>query len=206
MRYISHLKSSKQKNVFKFQFGNKKSIRILAIFSTIFVLISIIPFPISGTHESFDEPIINYLHIETKIDNSYSITQVTEEFHNPYDYSIDTTFKFKIPNKAFISNFTITIGNETYYAEITPKNVARQKYEKAVIEGKDAGLLESRDKNLFSYSVSLSANQTFTVGLRYEEFLEKTLDIYEYSLIPITIENSQEIKEFSVEIIIDSAS
>ncbi len=149
-------------------------------------------------------PTINYLHIKTTIDNSYAVTQVRQEFENPYEHAIDTTFMFRIPEKAFISNFTITIGNETYYAKITPKEEAEEMYEKAVSEGKDAALLEARDKTLFSYSVSLSANQTYIVELKYEQYLEKTLGIYEYSLMPVAVDLSQKIKDFRIETQINS--
>ncbi len=132
-----------------------------------------------------DAPEIEYLMIEAEIDNNYATTEITEKFVNPYDYAIDETFTFEIPEKAFISNFSLTIGNNTYYAEIVPKDVGEQKYQEAVVNGSDAGLVEAKGKNVFSYSVSLSAYQSIIVGLRYEQYIAKSLGGYEY-LLPLT--------------------
>jgi uncharacterized protein YegL/DNA-binding transcriptional ArsR family regulator len=128
---------------------------------------------------------IEFFEIVAYIDNNYAITEIQEKFVNSNDYAIDETFSFEIPAKAFISNFSLSIDNETYYAEIVPKDIGQEKYEEAVVEGNDAGLVEAQDKNIFSYSVSLSANQEVIVGLRYEQYIEKSLGGYRY-IIPFS--------------------
>lgn len=178
----------------------------MVIFILTFILISsiIVINTQVAAERADDSPEIDYLKIETEIDNNYAITEIHEMIRNPYNYSIDETFSFEIPQKAFISNFSLTIGNDTYYAEIVPKDVGQQKYEEAVINGSDAGLVEASDKNIFSYSVSLSPYQEILVGLRYEQFLEKSLGGYEY-VIPFssgTIE--QKVNSFSIEISLKS--
>ena len=147
-----------------------------------------------------NEPEIDYLVIKTQIDNNYATTDIYEKFRNPYNYSVDETFSFEIPEKAFISNFSLTICNKTHYAQIVPKDIGKQKYEGAVVNGTDAGLVEANGKNIFSYSVSMSAYQEIIVGLRYEKFLEKSLGGYEY-IIPLKGGSAnRNINDFSVDI------
>jgi uncharacterized protein YegL len=141
-----------------------------------------VPLDSAAEGDGYAYPEINYLNINATIDNNYAVTEISEELYNPYEYAIDDTFSFQIPPRAFISNFSLTIDGITYYAEVVSKDVGKQKYEEAKVSGKDAGLVESYGKSVFSYSISLSPNQTIVVGLKYEEFLEKTLGGYEYKL------------------------
>lgn len=156
------------------------------------------------TRASGDQAKIEYMEITATIDNNYAITEIEEKFVNPYDNAIDETFIFEIPESAFISNFSLTIDNETYYAEIVPKDVAQQKYQEAVVNGSDAGLVESQGKNVFSYSVSLSPAQEIIVGLRYEQFIEKSLGGYEY-IIPFSGGDiGRSVDDVSIKVIIKS--
>ena len=87
------------------------------------------------------DPEIKFFKIYSEIDNNYAITDIYKKVKNPYDYSIDDTFSVRIPNKAFISNFSLTIDGETIYAQIVPKDLAKQKYNAAVLSGSDAALM-----------------------------------------------------------------
>ncbi len=179
----------------------------IAIFSILLILISgisIINAQCINSRASSDTPEIEYLAIDTIIDNNYATTKIQEMFRNPYNYSVDETFTFQIPEKAFISNFSLTIDNTTHYAKIVPYNVGKQKYEEAVISGSDAGLMEAQGKNIFSYSVSLSPYQEIIVGLEYEQFLEKSLGGYEF-LLPLKEGTAhQNIKDFTINILLKS--
>jgi uncharacterized protein YegL len=130
------------------------------------------------------EPKIEYLEIETVIDNNYATTNIHEKFKNSYNNSINKTYYFQIPAKAFISNFSLTINNKTHFAEVVPKAVGQQKFNESIKKGINAGLVEAKDKNIFSYSISLSPNEETIIGLRYEQFIEKSLVGYRY-MIPL---------------------
>jgi predicted transcriptional regulator/uncharacterized protein YegL len=145
---------------------------------------------------------IEYLAIETVIDNNYAVTEIYEMFINPNNSSIEETFTFQIPEKAFISNFSLASGNEIHYAQIVPKDVGEQQYQQAKINGTDAGLVESKGKNIFSYSVSLSPYQKLIVGLRYEQFIAKSLGGYEYNIPLSGLDSSRDIDDFSINVII----
>ena len=128
----------------------------------------------SAETPSTREIIIEYFDINAVIDNNYATTDIEVMCRNPNNASIAQTFSFSIPEEAFISNFSITVDGEKHYAAIVPKDQAKQIYDAAVLNGTDAGLVEAREKNVFSYSVSLSPYQEMVLGLRYEQYLEKS--------------------------------
>ncbi|WP_455392297.1 VIT domain-containing protein [[Eubacterium] cellulosolvens] len=183
-----------------YRFRNKAGflsswIFILLILSSAVMLINPLGAAAGASSENAE---IEYLTIETDINNNYAITKILVKLNNPNEHPIDDTFSFRIPNKAFISNFSLSTANQTYYAKIVPKEIALQKFESALLNGTDAGLMEAKGKNFFSYSVSLSPRQELLVGLRYEQFLEKSLGGYEY-LIPLKDGTAnRNIKDFTI--------
>jgi Mg-chelatase subunit ChlD len=147
---------------------------------------------------------IEYLRIDVLIDNNWATTNIQEKFKNPYNYSINETFEFEIPTKAFMSNFSLTINNVTHYAKIVPKKVGQQKFNESVKKGMNAGLVEYRDKQIFTYQVNLAPYNETIVGLRYEQFIEKSLGGYEY-VIPFSGSLvGNKIKRVSINVIIKS--
>ena len=178
-----------------------------AYFSILILLIiglSVMIAPVSASEGTRAEPKVDYLKIDTIIDNNYAITEIEEMFKNPYNKSMEHTFTFSIPEKAFISNFSLNLDNKVHYATIVPNDVGRERYENAKVNGSDVALMEAKGKNIFSYSVSLSPFQHVKVGLRYEQFLEKAVGGYEY-LIPLSGNNlNKNIELFSIDILLKS--
>ncbi len=150
-----------------------------------------------------DRPYIEYLNISADIDNNYAVTEIEEVLVNPFAYAVYGTFVFEMPEKAFISNFSLTIDGETYYAKIVSSEEGKEEFQEAVLNGTDAGLVESYGSNIFSYSISLSAYQKISVGLRYEEYIEKKLGGYEY-VIPFSGAHYSYADSLSVDVSIKS--
>lgn len=186
----------------------EKNDKILSVILTITLIFlsNLIIQDISGTSSSPRgvQPEIEFLAINVIIDNNYAVTNIQEKFNNPYSYPIDETFQFEIPAKAFISNFSLMVNDEIHYSKIVSSDEGKEKYNKAVLSGSDAGLVESKDKNIFTYSISLSPNSETVVGLRYEQFLEKSLGGYKY-IIPLKSSDvGNNIMNFSIDITVTS--
>ena len=193
---------------FKSLKSGEKNDKILSVILTITLIFlsNLIIQGIGGTSSSYhsSQPEIEFLTINVIIDNNYAVTNIQEKFKNPYSNPIDETFQFEIPAKAFISNFSLAVNDEIHYAQIVSSKEGREKYNKAVLSGSDAGLVESKDKNIFTYSISLSPNSETIVGLRYEQFLEKSLGGYKY-IIPLKGSDvGNNIKNFSIDITVKS--
>jgi uncharacterized protein YegL len=123
---------------------------------------------------------ITSMNIAVDINSGYSVTEVQATIHNPYDMALNGTFHLLLPDDAFISNFSLTLDNSTYYAQVLEKTAAEEKYHEATSQQRTAGLLEARDMKQFSYTINLKADQTVLARLRYEEYLEKKLGVREY--------------------------
>ena len=128
------------------------------------------------------EPLsVRSMDVEISINNSYAVTRVTELLANPSGSAASATFDFQIPEEAFLSNFSLRMDNQTHYGRVVPAKAARESYDRAVSEGRNAGLLASRGKSHFSYSASLKAGQEIELGLVFEQFLRMKGGAFEYS-------------------------
>ncbi len=150
------------------------------------------------------QPVVDYLHISTDVNNGYSVTTVEEKLTNGLDIPSEDEFMFLIPEEAFISGFTIIIDGREYVADVLRKEEAQQKFEEAASQGRSAGLLESRDKNMFSYSLSFEAKQSIIVRLKYEQAVKKSLGKYEYTLFLRNTDTVHSINSLSVNLTISS--
>ncbi|MHA1167813.1 MAG: VIT domain-containing protein [Candidatus Hodarchaeales archaeon] len=125
-------------------------------------------------------PKIAVHNVSVTLFKNYAVTTVYEEFINEQDTAVNGTYFFPVPKNAIISNFSLTINGTTYYAECMPVQQAREQYEEAVAEGRDAAIMEFKEANLFAYSVSIRANSSLGVGIVYEQLLELKHGSYNY--------------------------
>ncbi|TQD28283.1 VIT and VWA domain-containing protein [Methanolobus vulcani] len=145
----------------------------------------------------------DYLNIDVKIHDGYAITTIEEKLDNVNNASVTDKFQFLIPDGAFMSAFSMTIDGEEYQADILENEEAQQKFEEAVSSGRTAGLLETRDTELFSYSLNFEANQSIIVKLTYEQALTRTMDEYEYLQY---LRSNHEVEDLSVTVDISSST
>ena len=136
----------------------------------------------NSSAEAADAPYVKSMDVAISINNSYAVTRVGQVIANPSTTASAATFNFQVPEEAFISNFSLRLDNRTYYGQVVPAQKAQESYNRAVSEGRNAGLLASRGKSLFSYSINLKPGQSVGVGLVYEQFLRMKGGAFEYSL------------------------
>jgi len=148
-------------------------------------------------------PVAEYLKLSTDVNNGYAITTVEEKLNNPDDTAVEDQFSFLIPEEAFISGFSMIIDGKEYKAYVLPKEEASERFESAASEGRTAGLLETKDENLFAYALSFEPGQSIIVKLTYEQELKKTLG--EYELVQF-LESNRQVADFSVTINVNAAN
>ena len=134
------------------------------------------------------------------VNGAYAVTEVTRVIENPSDESIAYSFVFSIPKEALISNFSIEIDGETYYADVLERGDAQERYNVSVEEGRDSGLVSSRGTNTFAYSVSLSPKETVRSTLRFEQMLLKENGWYRYELLMAGTSGSLKIGRLDVDV------
>merc|ERR1719191_2217478 len=143
-------------------------------------------------------------HVNSTIRFRYSKTVVTALYRNPGTEANKAVFTMVLPESAFISNFSMTIKEEEYVAEVKEKEEAKKTYEEAVDSGLSAGLVSKnrRDSNTFSVDTNLEPGQKVVFTLTYEELLERKDDQYEYVL---HVDPGVVLDDFHVEITINES-
>uniref|UniRef100_A0A3P9LWW5 Inter-alpha-trypsin inhibitor heavy chain family member 6 n=1 Tax=Oryzias latipes TaxID=8090 RepID=A0A3P9LWW5_ORYLA len=114
----------------------------------------------------------------------YAVTTVQSSVWNQLPVVKEAAFEVDLPSSAFISNFTITSNGKVYVAQVTERAAARKIYDAAKKQGKTAGLVatKSREIEKFRVAVSVPSGTRMSFLLAYEELLSRRLGRYELSL------------------------
>jgi len=147
---------------------------------------------------------LSLFHVNTTIGFRYSRTEVTALYRNPGLKANKAVFTMVLPESAFISNFSMTINEEEFVAEVKGKEEAKRTYEEALDSGLSAGLVSKnrRDSNTFSVDTNLEPGEKVVFSLTYEELLERKDDQYEYVL---HVDPGVVLEDFHVEININES-
>ncbi|KAM7064179.1 inter-alpha-trypsin inhibitor heavy chain H3 [Molossus nigricans] len=136
--------------------------------------------------------------ISCKVTSRFAHNVVTTKAINQANASKEVSFDVELPKTAFITNFTLTIDGVTYPGNVKEKEVAKKQYEKAVSQGKTAGLVKASGRKLekFTVSVNVAAGSKVTFELTYEELLKRHKGKYEMYL---KVQPKQLVKDFEIE-------
>merc|ERR1719189_1904482 len=147
---------------------------------------------------------LSKFHVKTTIGFRYSRTEVTALYRNPGHEANKAVFTMLLPESAFISNFSMTIKEEEFVAEVKEKEEAKKTFEEAVESGLSAGLVSKnrRDSNTFSVDTNLEPGQKVLFSMTYEELLERQEEQYEYLL---HVDPGAALEDFRVEININES-
>nr|XP_058932276.1 inter-alpha-trypsin inhibitor heavy chain H3 [Kogia breviceps] len=135
--------------------------------------------------------------VHCKVTSRFAHNVVTTRAVNHADTAKEVSFDVELPKTAFITNFTLTIDGVTYPGNVKEKEVAKKQYEKAVSQGKTAGLVKASGRKLekFTVSVNVAAGSKVTFELTYEELLKRHKGKYEMYL---KVQPKQLVKHFEI--------
>uniref|UniRef100_A0A8C6R2D5 Inter-alpha-trypsin inhibitor heavy chain H3 n=1 Tax=Nannospalax galili TaxID=1026970 RepID=A0A8C6R2D5_NANGA len=136
--------------------------------------------------------------ISCKVTSRFAHNVVTTRAVNRADKAKEVSFDVQLPKTAFITNFTLTIDGVIYPGNIKEKEVAKKQYEKAVSQGKTAGLVKASGRKLekFTVSVNVAAGSKVTFELTYEELLKRHKGKYEMYL---KVQPKQLVRHFEID-------
>lgn len=78
---------------------------------------------------------------------------LSQHFENPFDEPLEVRYLLPLPSDGAVSGFSFTLDGERIDGEVTGRQDARERFEKAMVEGKTAALLEQDRTSLFSQRV-----------------------------------------------------
>ena len=130
------------------------------------------------------DKIITKVEIDTNIMYRYAQTVVKSTMKNMFKSPQEVTFNMKLPEVAFISNFTITSEGEEHVAEVLGQEEAIQKYNDAREMNLTTGLVNKdlpKERN-FTISVNVRPQEEIIFHLTYDERLERREGSYRYQI------------------------
>jgi Ca-activated chloride channel family protein len=78
---------------------------------------------------------------------------VEQRFHNPHAEPLAVTYSLPLPADGAVSGFAFRVGGRRVVGEVDKKQVARERYEQALIEGRSAAILEQDRSSLFTQEI-----------------------------------------------------
>jgi Ca-activated chloride channel homolog len=102
-----------------------------------------------------------------------AVVSIEQNFRNPYPETVDLEYLFPVSHQAAIVDFEMHIGERTIRAELQESEQARQTYDQARFEGRQAALFEQRRPNLFAVKIAnVLPGESLRTTLRYQELLD----------------------------------
>uniref|UniRef100_A0A8C0ISR9 Inter-alpha-trypsin inhibitor heavy chain 5 n=1 Tax=Chelonoidis abingdonii TaxID=106734 RepID=A0A8C0ISR9_CHEAB len=116
--------------------------------------------------------------VKSTIISRYAFTTVSCTMVNSGSEAKEGTFEMQIPAAAFISNFTMIIGDRIYQGEVTAKEKRTRNQDKKG-DNKHSGPI---DLETFKASGTIPRKTQAIFTLHYEELLQRRLGKYEYTV------------------------
>lgn len=128
------------------------------------------------------ELVLRHTSVSVEISAFVAQTTVEQVFVNPFDLPVEALYTFPLGDGAAVDAFEMQVGDRVIRGEVRLREEARQVYETARAEGRQAALLEQERPNIFSQSVSnLMPGHEIRVRLRTVELVEYAKGIYQFT-------------------------
>ncbi|XP_058434635.1 inter-alpha-trypsin inhibitor heavy chain H5 isoform X2 [Marmota monax] len=142
------------------------------------------------------KPLMTEFSVKSTIISRYAFTTVSCRMLNRASEDQDAEFQMQIPASAFITNFTMIIGEKVYQGEITEK----EKKNGDRVKGKRNTTTEENEEkgaDTFRASLVIPSKDKAIFLLSYEELLQRRLGKYEHV---ISVRPQQLIGRLNVEV------
>ena len=97
-------------------------------------------------------------------------TELRQIFANPYEEPLKLTYKFPLPADGAVAAYEVLVGQRVIRGQIERRAEARKRYERALVEGRTAGLLDQERANLFTQNLgNVPPGSDVTVGLTIDQ-------------------------------------
>ena len=94
------------------------------------------------------------IYLNSKVNELYATTELTQYFTNKLNESIELTISFPIKEEINLSKFVISIDNKTVLSKVMSKENAEEKYNDSIASG-NVGFISNYNDNQSSYSVNI---------------------------------------------------
>ncbi len=132
--------------------------------------------PIARSYE------IREVNIDARVRDQVAEVQVSQTFHNPGSFQLDSEFLFPLPEEGAIQNFVLLVNGKELPGRLLPKDEARRIYEEIVRTKRDPALLEYMGRGLYRTSVfPIPPGADRKVTMRYTQLCKRDRDVIEFT-------------------------
>jgi Ca-activated chloride channel family protein len=149
---------------------------------------------------------IKSLDVNVNLNGQIARVQVSQEFKNTSQRTIEASFVFPLPYDGAIDRLTLLVGNKEYEAKLIDRNEARRIFEGYVRRNQDPALLEWMGSGMFKTSIfPIPPGETRKVTIRYSQVCRQFQGMTEW-LFPLRIarHTTKPIEQLSVQVSIAS--
>lgn len=175
--------------------------RITIILFIIFIFICLFSAPVQAqefTEENADVTLSPYFYVESgdlstdyfplkdtnvlvNINGTIAETFLTQTYTNEGQNPINAVYIFPASTKVTVHGMKMQIGDQLITAQIQEKEIAKETYEEAKSEGKNASLLEQKRSNVFQMNVAnIMPGDTVQIELHYTELISAAKGSYQF--------------------------
>lgn len=112
--------------------------------------------------------------VEVKAEAGGGIARVTltQKFKNPYTEPLHVTYQVPLPSDGAVAGYAFRIGERRVVGEVDKLRMARERFERAIVEGRTAALLTQERSNLFTQELgNVPPGELITVELSVDQRL-----------------------------------
>ena len=132
--------------------------------------------PVAGSYE------IREVSIAGRVRDQVAEVQVSQTFHNPSSFVMESEFLFPLPEEGAIQNFVLLVDGRELPGRLLPKDEARRIYEEIVRPKRDPALLEYMGRGLYRTSVfPIPPGADRKVTMRYTQICKRDRDVVEFA-------------------------
>ncbi|HVE85667.1 MAG TPA: VIT domain-containing protein, partial [Myxococcales bacterium] len=96
-----------------------------------------------------------------------------QRFANPYPEPLRVTYRMPLPADGAVSGYAFTLGDRRIEGEVDKKARARDRFERAIVEGRTAGLVEQERASVFTQELgNLPPGEELTAELTVDQKLQ----------------------------------
>lgn len=103
-------------------------------------------------HDGRELP-LQAVHLSTRAAGGIARVVLTQTFQNPFPEPIEVRYLVPLPSEGAVSGFSFVLGDTRVEGVVTGKQEARQRFQRALSQGKTAALLEQDRTSLFTQRV-----------------------------------------------------
>jgi Ca-activated chloride channel homolog len=132
--------------------------------------------PIAHSYE------IREVSIDGRVRDQVAEVQVSQTFHNPGSFQLESEFLFPLPEEGAVQNFVLMVDGRELPGRLLPKDEARRIYEEIVRTKRDPALLEYMGRGLYRTSVfPIPPGADRKVTMRYTRLCKRDREVVEFS-------------------------